>query len=215
MMKLILVRHGRTQWNADGRYQGQSDVALAAEGVAQAESLAEHFPVEHLDAVYSSDLQRARTTAEIVAGRFGLEVRTEPAFREICFGKWEGLTYEQIVSSWPEAMANFLQHPDILEIPEGENFEQVRARAFPRLLELVREHEPHGHVIAIFAHGAVLRTLLASIMHIPLRYVWTLRQSNTAVNIVSYEEGWPTVELLNSTAHLTKKERRVMERDGW
>ena len=203
MTKLILVRHGQTEWNADGRYQGQSDVPLAAEGAAQAEALAAHFPVEHLDAIYSSDLQRARVTAEIVAKRFGLEVQEEPAFREICFGAWEGLTFEQIVSRWPEAMANFLQHPDILEIPEGESFEQVRARAFPRMLELVKEHEPHDHVIAIFAHGAVLRTLLTSIMHISLQYVWTLRQFNTAVNIVRYDDGWPTVELLNSTSHIS------------
>jgi alpha-ribazole phosphatase len=101
----VLIRHGQTAWNKSGKYQGQSDVALSEEGLEQARCLAEHFPVEKLDAVYASDLSRAMVTAETVAQKFGLEVRPEAAFRELSFGKWEGLTYAEIVAGWPEAMA--------------------------------------------------------------------------------------------------------------
>lgn len=202
MTRLVLIRHGQTAWNKSGKYQGQSDVALSEEGLEQARCLAEHFPVEKLDAVYASDLSRAMVTAETVAQKFGLDVRPEPAFRELSFGKWEGLTYAEIVAGWPEAMANFLTHPDIMEIPQGESFPQVQQRAMARLKEIVAEHEPHDHTVGIFAHGAVLRTILTGIMQMPLSQVWTLSQYNTAVNIVRFDEGRPTVELLNSTAHL-------------
>ena len=201
MTKVIFIRHGQTEWNVNGRYQGQSDVQLTVAGKEQAAKLAEHFPVKEIDAVYASDLNRAMVTAEAVASRFGLSVQAEPAFREISFGEWEGLTYEQIVAKWPEAMGNFLQHPDILEIPGGETFPAVQKRAVARLEELVAKHE--GQTIAIVAHGAVLRTLLTAALHMPLQYLWSIRQFNTAVNIVRYDAGAsPTVELLNSTAHL-------------
>ena len=202
MVRLVLIRHGQTEWNKSGRYQGQSDVKLSEEGLAQARCLAEHFPVAHLDAVYASDLSRAMMTAEIVAEKFNLEVRPEPAFRELSFGDWEGLTYAQIVSGWPEAMAHFLTRPDIMVIPGGETFPQVQARSMKRLRKIVAEHEPHDHTVGIFAHGAVLRTMLTGILQMPLSMVWSLSQYNTAVNMVRFDDGRPTVEILNSTAHL-------------
>ena len=201
MTKVIFIRHGQTEWNVTGRYQGQSDVQLSEEGRQQAVKLAENFPVERVDAIYASDLQRAMVTAETIAKQFGLSVQAEPAFRELSFGDWEGLTYQQIVDKWEDAMANFLQHPDILEIPGGESFPAVQKRAVMRLNELVKEHD--GQIIVVVAHGAVLRTLLAAALHMPLQYLWSIRQFNTAVNIVRYDAGAsPTVELLNSTAHL-------------
>ncbi len=173
----------------------------------QAVKLAENFPVERVDAIYASDLQRAMVTAETIAKQFGLPVQAEPAFRELSFGDWEGLTYQQIVDKWEDAMANFLQHPDILEIPGGESFPAVQKRAVTRLNELIREHD--GQTIVVVAHGAVLRTLLAAALHMPLQYLWSIRQFNTAVNIVRYDvDANPTVELLNSTAHLGSSVQR-------
>ena len=207
MTKVIFIRHGQTEWNVSGRYQGQSDVHLTAEGRQQAVKLAENFPVEELAAVYASDLNRAMVTAETIAAKFNLPVQPEAAFRELSFGQWEGLTYQQIVAQWEEAMANFMQHPDILEIPGGESFPAVQKRALARLTELVEQHD--GQTIAIVAHGAVLRTILAAALHMPLQYLWSIRQFNTAVNIVCYDRGEnPIVELLNSTSHLGRKQQR-------
>ena len=201
MTKVVFIRHGQTEWNANRRYQGQSDVPLSAAGEEQARLLAVNFPVEHLDAVYSSDLQRAMFTAKGVADRFGLSVCPEPAFRELCFGKWEGLTYEEIASQWPEAMVHFIKSPDVMIIPDGETFPAVQERAIKRLHELIAMHE--GQTIAITAHGAVLRTILATALHMPLKYLWSIRQFNTAINIIRYDkDANPTVELVNGIAHL-------------
>ena len=122
MTKIIFVRHGQTEWNVLGRYQGQTDVALSPLGIEQAEKLAAHFPVDKIEAVYSSDLARAMKTASCVADRFGLTVEPRPELRELNFGDWEGLTYDEIVAKWPDALQNFFQHPDVLEIPHGESF---------------------------------------------------------------------------------------------
>ncbi len=200
MTKLVLIRHGQTEWNIAGKYQGQSDVALSDTGLEQASLLAENFPLTHLDAVYASDLSRAFVTAERVAGRFHCKVKAEPALREMNFGAWEGLTYQQIVEKWPEAMETFFARPDILEIPRGEGFVVLQKRAVKRIREIVADNE--NRTIAVVAHGAILRTILAHALHMPLRYVWTIRQDNTAVNILHYEENHCMVELMNSTAHL-------------
>ena len=200
MMRLILIRHGQTEWNADGRYQGQSNVALSDTGRKQAKFLAERFPVKHLDAIYASDLERARETAECVGEKLGVLVRPEKAFRELSFGDWEGLTYQQITARWPEESHKLFTAPDELEIPNGETFQALQKRALSKINKLCIEHV--DQTIGIFAHGAINKTILAGLMHIPLHYLWSLRQDNTAVNILRLDDGYVTVELINSTSHL-------------
>jgi alpha-ribazole phosphatase len=200
MTKIIFVRHGQTEWNIAGKYQGQSDVELSSKGIEQAKCLAKAFPVKKLDAVYASDLKRAMVTAGIAVKKFQLPVQPEQAFREMDFGAWEGLTYAQIAAGWPEAIDNFFKRPDLLTVPDGETFVKLQDRAVTCVHELLRMHP--DQTIAVFAHGAVLRTVLAAALHMPLRYLWSLRQDNTAVSIVRYEHDNTTVELLNSTAHL-------------
>lgn len=116
------------------------------------------------------------------------------------FGDWEGLTYDEIVAKWPDALENFFQHPDVLEIPHGESFPKLRERALACVEEIVARHP--DQTVAVFAHGAILRTILTAALHMDLQYVWTIRQFNTAVNIVTYTEHGTTVELINGTGHL-------------
>lgn len=200
MTKLIFIRHGQTEWNVLGRYQGQTDVALSPLGVEQAQKLAANFPVDKIEAVYASDLKRAMTTAKCVADRFRLSVTPCKSLRELNFGDWEGLTYDEIVAKWPEALSNFFQHPDILKIPHGESFPELRARALACVEKIVAKHPEE--TVAVVAHGAILRTILTAALHMDLKYVWTIRQFNTAVNIVTYTESGTTVELINGTGHL-------------
>ena len=190
MMRLILVRHGQTEWNADGRYQGQSNVALSALGRKQAECLAERFPAQRPDAIYASDLDRARETAECVGKKFGISVRPEPAFRELSFGDWEGLTYQEISTRWPEEAKKLFTAPDELIIPHGETFQELQERALKKIEALYKEHI--DQTVGIFAHGAINKTILAGLMHIPLHYLWSLRQDNTAVNILRLDDGYVT-----------------------
>jgi phosphoglycerate mutase family protein len=200
MTKIYLVRHGLTEWNIGGRFQGHSDVALAQAGVKQAECLAKHFPAEKIDVVYSSDLQRAAATAGFIAERFDCELKETERLREMNFGEWEGLTFDQISAKWPEAGKQIFLAPDELKPPGGETFEDVGRRASKELERITSAHE--GECVVLVAHGAFLRTILAYALHIPLRYVWRIKQGNTAVSLLTHDGHHFTVDYMNNIAHL-------------
>ncbi len=191
MIRFFFIRHGETEWNSTGKYQGQSDVALSQTGLYQAQALAARFPAETLDAIYTSDLKRATTTAEAVAARFRCPLETDKALREIHFGDWEGHTYEEITARWPEQGANFFRAPETLVIPHGETFPLLQERAMKKIKEISAKSE--GQNVAVVAHGAILRTILVTLMHIPLHYLWSIRQDNTAVSILRLHDEFTTI----------------------
>lgn len=200
MTKLILVRHGQTVWNKLGKYQGQADIELSQEGLAQARQLADYFPFTNVKAVYASSLKRAMDTGRKVAEKFALPVIPCDELREISFGDWEGLTYEEINNAWPDVHEGLFARPDITDCPHGEGFRDVQKRAVAKLKELVKKHQGENFVIA--AHGGVNRTILCHVLGLSLRYMWNIRQDNTAVNVISfYDDGKATVDLMNSISH--------------
>jgi 2,3-bisphosphoglycerate-dependent phosphoglycerate mutase len=143
---LLLARHGETDWNRELRVQGTSDTELNALGRSQAAELAQQLADTPLDAIYSSDLSRARETAEIVAVTTGHEVRVDPGLRERDFGSWEGLTREEID-------ARFADH----EQHDGETYEQVRARVLATAHRIVAAHP--GETVLVVSHGGALNAL--------------------------------------------------------
>lgn len=204
MIKVILVRHGKTLWNSSGRFQGQANTELSLEGIMQAQKLAENFPVEHIDAVYSSPLDRAFITGKTIADKFHVPIKADKRLCEINFGAWEGLTYDEIHAKWTNEIEMLFSRPDEVVIPKGEQFIQVQERAKSALKDILAENtvENQDRVVVITAHGGILRALLSYILHMPLRYIWALRQDNTAVNIISFFGEKYNIELINSTAHL-------------
>ena len=202
MTKLILIRHGETEWNKRHMFQGQSDTELASEGVRQAHLLAAHFPVEHVDAIYTSDLQRARMTATIIAEKFGPELQIEPALREANYGTWEERSFEELAIAHPAEFKLFFTDPSRFCPEGGEHFSEVQARAMNAINNIVRVND--GKIVVVVSHGGVLRTIIASILEMPLRKMWAIKQFNTAVNIFRVDDGNFSVELMNSAAHLAK-----------
>lgn len=202
MTRLIVVRHGQTLWNLERKYQGHSDIALTDKGIKQAEAVAARLAEEKIDAVYASDLSRAFKTAACIADKHGLTVNVVPALREIKFGDWEGLTYEQISEQWPGLLGKLWTTPDELQIPGGESFQQLKERAYTAIEKIVAAH-PDQTVIVV-AHGGTIGTILCAMLDIHLNHVWSIRQDNTAVNIIEYYEGRPTITLLNCARHLVE-----------
>lgn len=200
MTKVILVRHGQTLWNHEMKYQGHTDIALTEEGIHQAELVAERLADEPLAAVYASDLSRAFVTAEHIAGKHGLTVVSIPALREICFGDWEGLTYDGIDERWPGLLKKLYSFADEVEIPGGESFRILKERAHGAVCELVKKHP--GQTIAIVSHGGTIRALICAVLNLHLNQVWSLKQDNTAVNILEYHEDRVMLSLFNDACHL-------------
>ena len=165
----MLVRHGVTEWNAKGRFQGQSNVNLAPDGIHQARLLIAHFPFDTVDAIYTSDLNRAKTTAEVIASKFNLDIIPMAEFREMNFGEWEGKSFESLAQEDPVDFKKFFVQPDMLLVKGGETFAEVQNRAITALRKIINDHEGNGnkHVV-IVSHGAVIRTILAEILEMPL-----------------------------------------------
>lgn len=201
MTEIIIIRHGETEWNKTGRFQGHSDVPLSAEGRTQAAALGKNLVVDHVDAIYASDLTRAMETAAPLAQRFGLEVISDPLLRELNFGAWEGRNFNDVNAENPNAMKNFYTDPEQADIPESEPFPEFQRRVAGRVREIVA-HE-RGKRVVIVSHGASIRILLADLLSMPIRSIWHLSQLNTAVNKIRFEDdGFAVVTLMNDTSHL-------------
>ena len=157
MTKLLLVRHGETDWNRDGRWQGGSDTQLNDLGREQARALAEELDGE-IDVLYSSDLARARETAEIVAAKLGLEVRLDPRLRERGFGSWEGLTTIEIEERFADAHRRWLAGEGA-GADDAEAFEDFSARVEDFLSDVLRLHP--GEEVLVVSHGGSIRVIHA------------------------------------------------------
>lgn len=202
MITIHLVRHGETIWNKSGKYQGSTDIPLSNKGIEQAEKLAEYMKHTPITAVYSSNLIRAKVTAEMIAKPHHLSVKSYAQLQELCFGDWEGLTFDEIESRWPGAIEKMYTTPSELEIENGETFQQMQERAFSCLQSILKQHKD-GDTIVLVCHGGTNRVLLCSLLQLPIDFSWTIRQANTAVSTVWYNGDRNYLALLNSTIHLT------------
>jgi probable phosphoglycerate mutase len=159
---LLLARHGETDWNAAGRWQGHTDVPLNATGLAQARALAERVRGERLAAIVASDLARARATAAVVAAALGVELaQVDPDLRERRFGAFEGLTREECEERYPADWARFAEDPRRAP-PGGEASSALLARVLPALH---RAAERFGSPLLAVVHGGVMRAVLGHALH--------------------------------------------------
>ncbi|MEN7973134.1 MAG: histidine phosphatase family protein [Verrucomicrobiota bacterium] len=164
---LYLIRHGQTEWNAQGRMQGRMDSPLTDKGVRMAERLAMDFP--KAGTVYSSPIGRAMQTARIIFG--DREVRADNRLREINLGDWEGRLQADLDIEDAEEHSNFWKAPHLCQPPAGENFQHVEARSVECLRELAARHE--GESIAIVSHTTVIRSMLFAVEPRPLSAFWS------------------------------------------
>lgn len=185
MTTLWLVRHGQTDWNVEGRYQGQTDVPLNAAGLAQAHALAAELAGRPFDAVYSSDLQRARITAEIIARPLRLPVQTDIHLREINQGQWEGQIYKHLVARFQAEMLARRGDPNGFRPPDGESVAEVAARVAQAIDAIACAH-PDGQVIVV-SHALALATLICQANQIPLQDVYDHLPHNAHPEVIE----WP------------------------
>ncbi len=148
--RLLLVRHGQTDWNLEGRYQGASEVPLNATGREQAERVAAELATRRIDAVYCSPLGRSLDTAWAIARRHGLEPRIDPRLREIDLGEWEGMLASRIAEEYPELHRRWLEDPRPVCPPGGETIREVHDRVISAVEEMVAKH--HGATLCVVTH---------------------------------------------------------------
>jgi broad specificity phosphatase PhoE len=192
-MKILLARHGETPWNAEGRYQGQEDIALSEVGMDQARALGERLRELRIDRAVASPLSRARQTAELALGEArAARLQLNEGFREIAHGSWEGLLASEIAQRDPQRLRDWRDAPDTVQMPDGgECLRQVLDRAWPAL-ERACTGLGADDTLLVVAHDAVNRVLLCRVLGIPLAQLWRFRQAPTTLNLL---EG-PSVDAL-------------------
>lgn len=199
LAKLLLVRHGETEWNREGRYQGQSDIQLNATGIRQAERLRDRINGERLDAIYSSDLKRAVTTAGIIASGQGIGTIACSELREIDFGQLEGKNFAQSMLDPIQAKWWNSRDPRISP-PGGESINQLSSRVsqfITRVNALSSEK-----TMLIVAHGGSLRALLCLLLEINPKYWWQMQLDHASLSVVRTSPQGAILSLLNDTSHL-------------
>ncbi len=172
VQRIWLVRHGQTLSNEQGRFCGHTDIPLSPLGRRQAHKLASQLQHRPISAVYSSDLSRAKDTAQIIANKHQLDIIISSAWREINFGAWEGLTYDEIATAFHDQLG-FFTDPEHYAPPHGETLTEVVRRVIPALTTLVQH--THKSEIVLVSHGGVLRVLLCSLLGMPFSNQWQLR----------------------------------------
>ena len=185
-MKILLARHGETPWNAEGRYQGQEDIALSEVGIGQATALGERLRDLAIHRAIASPLSRARRTAELALGvdRAG-QLMFDGGLKEIAHGAWEGLLASEIDERDGERLRAWRDAPDTVQMPGegGESLQQVLDRAWPAFARACAGLGPDDTLLVV-AHDAVNRVLLCRILGIPLSKLWGFRQAPTTINLL-------------------------------
>ena len=192
---LYLIRHGEVERAPDGRFFGSTDVELSATGVVQVDALARQLAREPIDAVYASDLARARRSAEPLASARGVTPTIVPALREMAMGRWEGLTFREIREREPDAVRQWLADLVTFPFPGGENVLDLRTRVMPALGEILARHA--GRRVAIVAHGGVNRVILCEALGMPLGHLLRLAQDYAAWSLLEYRDGGAVLHTLN------------------
>ena len=200
-MRLILVRHGETNWNRERRIQGGfTDIELNEVGRKQAEKIALALKEEKLTAIYSSPLKRALKTAQAIAKFHGLKVETDPALREINSGKVDGLSLEEIKVKYAAFWKEWREGKDTLRFPEGESLEQLQERAWGAI-QRIRERHPDGAVIVVCHVFTILATICRA-LELELGNFRRLEHNVAGISIIDFKEGKASLVLFNDTCHL-------------
>ncbi len=199
-MRLVVVRHGATANNVQARYTGQSDVPLSPLGERQAVALANRLRGERFDAMVTSDLRRARGTAEAIAAYHDLPLVEDAALREIAMGEWEGRTHAEAKERFPEECAAWEADPLHHAPPGGETLIAFGERVDVALKRWHARH-PEGSVLWV-THGGLIGVLLCQVLGMSLDRRWQFRRDNAAVNELEVGDDWAMVTRLNDTTHL-------------
>lgn len=206
-VRLLLVRHGETEWNRQTRFQGQIDVPLNDNGRNQAQKAGEFLKDVAIDFAVSSSMQRPKETAEIILRQHpDIKLDLQDGLREISHGLWEGKLESEIEQEFPGELHRWRTTPAEIQMPEGENLQQVWERsvaAWQAIVQTALDNQLKTGLVV--AHDATNKTLLCHILGLPADNFWNFRQGNGAVSVIDYPnglDGFPVLEAMNITAHL-------------
>ncbi len=200
MLRIYLVRHGETEWNIQGRYQGQVDTDLSTRGKEQGQLVGKALANIRPDYVLASPLKRAKETAAYCAAHHQVEVETDERLTEIAHGTWEGRYSHEIAETDGELLTAWQREPHTVTMPDGESLADVLARVRAAFDDYAQKYD--GKTIFVVAHDAVNKVIIADLMGMDLSRFWQIKQDNTCINVLEHEDGVWRLVTLNNVSHL-------------
>jgi len=205
VIRLLLVRHGETNWNREGRFQGQIDVPLNEHGRQQAQQAGEFLKTVKIDAAVTSSMARPRETAELILKHHsGIDLQQRDDLREISHGTWEGKLESEIRAEYGDLLEQWQSAPETVQMPEGENLADVWKRAIAGWQDIVNSAQP-GTTTLVVAHDAINKAILCHVAGVGPESFWNFKQGNGAVSVIDYQNGSdrnPVLRAANITVHL-------------
>jgi alpha-ribazole phosphatase len=195
--RVWLIRHGQPDEEARQRCYGSLDVGLSDIGRSQMAQVAEHLTAEPITVVYTSPRSRAVESARILAAAANRPVEIAADFREIDFGDFEGLTYDEIAGEFPDLYRQWMETPTEVQFPNGECFSQMRLRVLRSFHTILSKRNEQA--VAIVSHGGVNRILIAWALQMPNNAIFRLAQDHAAINLIELVDGFPSVKSINHT----------------
>lgn len=203
-MRLIIVRHGETDWNRLRRTQGMTDIELTPKGLKQARRMGARVRGMHIQCVFSSPLSRALSTANAIASSCRVPVLIDDDLREIAFGEWEGLTFDEIGERYPEELRVWNTDPHLCPVPgKAETVIQVAERASRFLSRLRQQYD--GKTVVVVSHSVPCKSMVALSIGLPLSRIHSIRMDNASMSIIDFYEDRAVLRLLNDTTHLMEE----------
>jgi broad specificity phosphatase PhoE len=200
-MRLFIVRHGESEWNAEGRFQGQRDTELSPHGKEQGKRVAEYLSTQRFDAVYTSPLKRASATARNIAELSGCDkVEVTEDLTEICHGDWETHLTSEVIDQWPRLFELWHSSPHTVVMPGagGESLRDVQIRAVKAAEKI---SQAYAGDVCVVAHDVPIKTILFHYMNAPLSSFWNVLVANCSLSIVELRKDSPPRVNLIGDAH--------------
>ena len=199
MTKIILVRHGETEWNVGEVFRGRIDVELNETGIREAELLAKYLSDSRITAIYSSPLKRALRTAEIIASHHDVEVKIAPELIDCDFGEWQGLSLQTVADRYKQLYAEWFKNPHLVNMPAGESLDDVRRRAVRLVDSLLAKYEG---TIVLVSHRVVNKVLICALLALDGSHFWNIKVDTAGITIFTYEDGKFVLIKHNDTSFL-------------
>ena len=204
MTEIMLVRHGETEWNVGEIFRGRIDIELNETGIKQAGQLAEYLSKVKIDAIFSSPLKRALKTAEIIADHHKLEATITPGLIDFDYGQWQGLPHQEVKEKYEELYAEWVNHPDRVKMPAGENLEDVRKRAMGVVANIIARCR--GRVVLV-SHRVVNKVLICALLGLDNSHFWNIKQDTGGMTTFTYENNQFILTRHNDTSYLEPIDR--------
>lgn len=198
-MQLILIRHGETAWNKEGRVQGASDIELSAAGIEQAHKLALSLRNSAIDAIYASPLKRAYQTAEIINRFHQKTIATHPGLMEMDQGSFEGLTFNELMACEKDFIRRWIADPASVKMPGGESLADLQERAWPPIADMIAG----GQNALVVSHNFTIAAILCRLNNIRLSEFRGTCVDNASKTVINIRDGQIDLETINNLDHLS------------